>query len=79
MKENWFLRYCLLINLITGITGALSSFFHLMVFLSTPWGFLDVPVIITRIYFIGFGIMVLLTEREWSIFFKQFVRLWSSL
>lgn len=73
LEKNMFLRFCSILNNVTGIVGGLSSLIHLIMLFLGPWSVGSVPSILTRSYFIGFGIMIVLQEREWDRFFQQFV------
>jgi len=45
---------------------------HALIVLQGPWNIVDVPFIVTRLFFIGFGIMIVFQEREWPAFFRLF-------
>eukprot|EP01041_Mallomonas_annulata_P011837 gene11837-24817_t len=72
LEKNLFLRFCSLLNTITGAVGGLSSLIHAFMIFRGPWSVWDTPIILTRFYFVGFGIMIVCQEREWIAFFRQF-------
>lgn len=72
LEKNLLLKLCAALNTVTGITGGLSCILHALIILQGPTNIVDVPFIITRIFFIGFGLMIVLQEREWPPFFRLF-------
>lgn len=72
LRKNGFLRFCSVLNVVTGIIGGLSSIVHLFMILRGPWGASNIPAFISRIFFCVFGGMIVLQEQEWAFFFKQF-------
>jgi len=72
LEKNLFLRFCALLNTITGTAGGFSALLHAYMICRGPWSITDMPTIVTRIYFLGFGVMVVFQEREWVAFFRHF-------
>jgi hypothetical protein len=72
LKDSCFLRLCSLLNLFTGISGILSSLVHGYILFAGNWTYDSIPLSIIRAYFVLFGILIVLQEREYASFFRYF-------
>ena len=72
LKGNIFLRLCNILNMISAISGAMASLFHILYLIYDQWNIKTIGYVVVRIYGILFVLLIILQEMEYSSFFKYF-------